>query len=80
MENIDVSQKALKAIHSLIIETRIMVGNKEGYDQIFNLLDDLEYLPALLLEKKDNKEMFNSYLKEMCESYKLNHIYNRYIE
>lgn len=76
----DVSQKAIKAIHSLIIEVRIMVGNKEDNEQIFNILDELEYLPALLLENKDNTEVFNSYLKGICETYNLNHIYKRYIE
>lgn len=72
-------EKAIKAIHSLIIETRILTGNKSSHEKLFSFLDELEYLPALMLQhNKDTTEDFDLYLKEICEKNGLMFIYKAY--
>lgn len=72
--------RALEAIHGLIIESRIYVGEKKSYDSIFEFIDELEYLPTLILQDKDLTNEFNDYLLFICEKYKIMRIYNKYIQ
>ena len=39
---------ALEALHQLIIRVKIRTGYKEPYEETFNLLDEIEYLPVLM--------------------------------
>ena len=45
------TQKAILAIHNLIIRTRMLVFDFSK-EQMFELLDEIEYLPALILIEK----------------------------
>ncbi|MEM6772602.1 MAG: hypothetical protein AAF597_18635, partial [Bacteroidota bacterium] len=49
-------------------------------DQLFNLLDDVEYLHALMLMDSNQDEFFASYLKETCERFRLPIVYEGYQE
>ena len=74
------SQKIMTAIHDLIIETRMMVGNRKSYEDIYKFLDDVEYLPALVIMASDETETFKNYLKMICEDFNCMRIYNKYCD
>lgn len=62
------ASQALLAIQKIAIAARCYAGDKE-VDLLFNLLDDLEYLPALILENKDNTIEFHRYLQHMSQRF-----------
>lgn len=72
------SKKLFEAIHALIIEARIMTGNKTNHEDIFDFLDHLEYLPALVIESNDRTNFFEQYLLGICQEYNCMRIYNKY--
>ncbi len=60
-------------IHRFIIHLRDKeFRNKINID---SYLDDLEYLPALLLKTEDCSETFKSYVEEMSDNYSLPFIF-----
>ncbi|WON95078.1 hypothetical protein [Sphingobacterium sp. UGAL515B_05] len=61
---------AILAIHDLIIRARLMAFEKVSNEVMFDFLDDLEYLPALILEdKRENTKRFEEYLESICNRY-----------
>ncbi|MDR3010868.1 MAG: hypothetical protein LBV59_23275 [Sphingobacterium sp.] len=61
---------AILAIHDLIIRARIMTFEKVSNEVMFDFLDDLEYLPVLILEdKRENTKRFEEYLESICNRY-----------
>lgn len=61
---------AILAIHDLVIRARMMAFEKVSNEVIFDFLDDLEYLPALILEdKRENTKRFEEYLESICNRY-----------
>ena len=73
----DKNKKALKAIQDLIIEAGTMAYKNVSSKDLAEFLDDLEYLPALIIEG-DNTELFENYLKEFCSKRNCIHVLNRY--
>ena len=69
---------ALEALHQLIIRVKIRTGYTEPYEETFNLLDEIEYLPVLMLDEKDRTQEFEEYLKGICEKYSFMPIWYRY--
>ena len=54
---------ALKAIHEIVLKSRILSHSFEGEDgELFNLLDGLEYLIILLIESEDSLSEYCNYL------------------
>ena len=70
--------KALRAIQSLIIESRSLAFNKKSHRAIAKLLDDLEFLPALILENKDRSQQFDKYLESICYENNFHYIWTEY--
>ena len=71
------NQKAgLEVVHRFIIHLR----DKEFRDKIDidKYLDDLEYLPALMLQTKDCSEDFKGYVEEMSDDYSLPFIFKKF--
>jgi hypothetical protein len=71
-------KKALKAVQDLICH-----GRKLGYEgadsqTLAKFLDDLEYLPGLMLEGSDRTEVFEKHLKGMCGDYDCSYIVTWY--
>ncbi len=66
----------LEVVHRFIIHLR----NKEFRDKIDidKYLDDLEYLPALILQTKDCSEDFKGYVEEMSNEHSLPFIFDRF--
>ena len=77
MIHIDKQSKAMEAIHDLIIMARMLTQNNP--DKLFDFLDRLEYLPALILEERENTAFFEQFLQELCEQYDCQHIFNKYV-
>ena len=71
------TQKAILAIHNLIIRARMLVFDFSK-EQMFELLDEIEYLPALILIEENETILFENYLKNVCEKYKFTDILRRY--
>ena len=40
--------------------------------------DDLEYLPALMMEEQNADERFCAYLQEICLKFNCSHIFSQY--
>ena len=74
---IDNHKKGLKAIHTLIIESRRLVGYQEN-EKTFKLLDEVEYLVALLLEEENRTDWFDEYLKGTCTDFNFLNIYSKF--
>ena len=60
---------ALRIIQLLAIKGRTMAYEKEDYNHLAKLMDDLEYLPALMLEEKDRTKTFGDYLGGIEETF-----------
>ncbi|MFD2520351.1 hypothetical protein [Emticicia soli] len=69
--------KAIEAIQALIIEAKVMATQEKSHLEIYNFLDELEYLPFLLIDKK---ETFADYLKEVCKKFNCEKIYKKFVE
>jgi hypothetical protein len=69
---------SILAIQDLIIRARIIASEKQESDMLFNLLDSIEYLPALILEKKDNTDFFKDFLDSVCTEYNFPDIMKKY--
>ena len=47
-------------------------------EQLAYFFDDIEYLPALMLEERNADERFSGYLEEICEKFNCSHICSQY--
>jgi hypothetical protein len=70
--------KSLKALHRLLVQGRTMAFEGMPSEQLAYFFDDLEYLPALMLEEQNADEQFSGYLKEICSKFNCNHIFSQY--
>lgn len=78
MIEVSKSKKALVAIQDLIIRVRTFAYEKKDYSEIAELLDDIEYLPALIVEEVNNTELFENYLANTCSKFGFNDIIQKY--
>jgi len=69
---------AILAIQDLIIRARNLAYQKHPSEALTELLDEIEYLPALILEKKDRTDFFEFYLEGICTEYGFPDVWNRY--
>lgn len=58
--------KALQAIQDLLIEARGLAYENVPSHILAELLDGIEYLPALLIEEKDDTLFFEEFLENLC--------------
>jgi hypothetical protein len=70
--------KALQALHRLLIQGRIMAFEGISSEQLAWFFDDIEYLPALMLEERNADERFSDYLEGTCRKFDCNHIFAQY--
>jgi len=70
--------KAIDSIHKLIVQARILVFENTSKENLMSYLDDLEYLPAIMLEEKDRTQLFEGYLEEMCARFNCKYIIDAY--
>ena len=59
------NRRAIKAIHNLMIRLKINIVQELPHRELYNLIDELEYLPILLLNKEDRTQEFEEYLKNI---------------
>lgn len=60
-------KKAIQAIQDLIVKARNFSCQNMSYERLAEFLDDLEYLPSLIVEDKDNTTLFEDYLRDICD-------------
>jgi hypothetical protein len=80
MINKDKHTKGLTAIHELLVRGRIMAFEGTTSDEFFIFFDEMEHLPALMLEENNRTELFELCLLEICKKYQSMYIYNKYIK
>lgn len=68
------NRRAIKAIHNLMIRLKINIVQ----ELLYNLIDELEYLPTLLLNKEDRTQEFEEYLKKICSQFQCMRIWEQY--
>lgn len=71
------TKAAIISIHDLMIRGRIIAFDSKSI-ALAGFLDKLEYLPALMLEEKDNSELYEVFLKEFCEEFDCIEIYEKF--
>ncbi len=55
-----------------------MTVNNSSYLEIYNLIDDLEYLPQLITDKEDRTDLFDQSLKKLCKKYNFLDVIHKY--
>lgn len=70
-------KQALKIVHDFIIKARSFAYEEKDAKFIADFLDEVEYLPALMLEEKDQTEFFQKYAKGICEQFNCNEVFAR---
>ncbi|HBV15071.1 GTP-binding protein EngB [Chryseobacterium carnipullorum] len=78
MINEEKLKKSITAIHDLLIKIKIMTVNNSSHLEMYNLIDDLEYLPLLILEQEDRTDIFNDALKDLCEKHNFLDVIKKY--
>lgn len=73
-------RKSISAIHSLLIKIKMMTVNNTSHLEMYNFIDDVEYLPQLILDQDDKTMVFEKYLEEICEKFDIPEIIKRYRE
>ena len=72
------NRRAIKAIHNLMIRLKINIVQELPHKELYNLIDELEYLPILLLNKEDRTQEFEEYLKKNCSQFQCMCIWEQY--
>jgi len=67
----DKQNNAIRVIQQLVIFVREMAYDKSSYEKIAMLLDDIEYLPGLMLKDKDTTDEFRKYIQDIAEEHNL---------
>lgn len=70
--------KSLSALQDLIIRARNLAYQNHPSKKLAELLDGIEYLPALIIEEEDQTELFEHFLEELCIQYNFPEILNKY--
>ena len=60
---------ALKIVHDLIIRARWFAYQEKDSKFMAGFLDEVEYLPALMLDERGETDFFERYAKGICEKY-----------
>ncbi len=60
---------ALRAVHQVVLKGRLMAYAEESHQKIARLLDDTEYLIALMYEPKDTTGTFERYLAKVSKTF-----------
>jgi hypothetical protein len=67
---------ALKSVHFMTIQARAWAYDEESHKRIADLLDDVEYLIALLFEAEDRTDDFLGYLEESAKRHQCQHAFD----
>ncbi|OQP47722.1 hypothetical protein [Niastella populi] len=78
MIKVEKEKKALKAIHDLICHGRKLAYEGTASKILAEFMDDLEYLPALMLQESDTTDLFEEYLKGTCKQFDCDYIATLY--
>ncbi|BEV03459.1 hypothetical protein [Chryseobacterium gambrini] len=57
-----------------------MSVNKVLHKEMYDFIDEIEYLPQLIVSEEDQTELFDNELISICEKYNLTNILNKYNE
>ena len=63
----DKKGNAILAIHWLVVEARVMTANMATNEEIYDFLDEIHRLLGFTIAKEDLTDMFENYLKDICD-------------
>lgn len=63
------SSSALSSLQAVLVLARLMAYEQRPHEDIARVLDVAEYLPALLLEKRDTTREFRECLEGLAATY-----------
>ena len=69
---------AIKTLHKLLIHGRTMAFEGTSSERFARFFDDLELLPAMLMESRNSEKNFCSHLEQMCVKFNCEHIFTQY--
>jgi len=69
---------AILAIQDLVIRARNFAYQNYPNEKLAEFLDDIEYLPGLILEEEDRTELFEDYLEELCTQHGFSEVFTKY--
>lgn len=72
--------KLILVIHDLMIHVKIMSVNKVPHKEMYDFIDEIEYLPQLIVSEEDQTKLFDNELIRICEKYNLTNILSKYNE
>ena len=61
-----------------MIRLKINIVQELPHRELYNLIDELEYLPILLLNKEDRTQEFEEYLEKICSQFQCMRIWEQY--
>lgn len=70
--------KSIEIIHRLLIHLKIMNVNNKSHTEMYNFIDELEYLLLLMLEEEDKTELFEYHLNKICKENKVLFVWEKY--
>jgi hypothetical protein len=65
----DKHDRALEAIHRVLVAARFMATRQAPYEDLVAVLDIAEYLPTLFLRKDDQTDHFRDMLADNAKKY-----------
>jgi tRNA-dihydrouridine synthase len=69
MIRLEKHDRALEAIHALLVHARMMAGSHAAYEDLVEVLDIAEYLPTLFFGSVDLTDHFREMLREHAPKY-----------
>jgi len=70
--------KSIEAIHDLIIQIKLMTVFNKSHLEMYHFIDDVEYLPQLMMTDEDQTALFEEELEKICKKYNLITIFEKY--
>lgn len=70
--------QSIEAIHDLIIQIKLMTVFKKPHLEMYHFIDEVEYLPQLMMSEEDKTALFEEELDNICLKYNLISVLEKY--
>ena len=70
--------QSIEAIHNLIIQVKLMTVFNKPHLEMYNFIDEVEYLPQLMMFEEDKTALFEEELEKICLKYNLISVLEKY--
>lgn len=70
--------KSLEALHFAIIHIKMMVSRGNTLNEIYHYVDEIEYLPQLMLANEDKTLLFEEHLEKISKNFNVINLVSKY--